>query len=441
MKKNIILKALALTLSISLFSPLSMASYAANSNTKAKTENSAKALPEIKAEVALTMDLETGEIIYCKDADSKRYPASTTKLLTGLLLAENKQPTDELEYTKSAKIQPEYSLNLNYMKNTMQPGDKVTADDIMKGLLLFSGNDTAYVISDNISGDSKAFADLMNSKAKELGANNSNFITPNGLHDPNHYTTAYDLSLITKAAFANEWERKTMELQKAPITLKNSRIILENRNLTLGKNGNIAGKTGTTNEAGGCLATVYDRNGRQIIGIVLKSRQLDNADMTKFNDMDAIMDYSYSATKEIYKANGENVGTAEVKYKPFVAFGPTKTITVPLKLTQDVTYYTNDINDAESQITFNGTDSSAWNLLSNKNVKLTYSTRNHTEDVTGTVDISLSTILKDNILIYISTLVVLVIILTLVALIKNMASNSKRKRKNYYNRSSKRRRY
>ena len=155
MKKNLILKALALTLSLSLFSPLTTASYAANPTTETATQS----LPEITAEAALTMDLETGEIIYCKDADSKRYPASTTKLLTGLLLAENKGKTDQLEFTKSAKEQPEYSLNINYMHNTMQVGDKVLADDIMKGLLLFSGNDTAYVIADNVSGDSKTFAD------------------------------------------------------------------------------------------------------------------------------------------------------------------------------------------------------------------------------------------------------------------------------------------
>ncbi|MCE5221696.1 MAG: D-alanyl-D-alanine carboxypeptidase [Clostridium sp.] len=434
MKKNLVLKALVLTLSLSLFSPLTTASYAANSTTKSKTETTANSLPEIKGESALTMDYDTGEIIYCKDADSKRYPASTTKLLTGLLLAENKKPTDELEYTKSAKEQPEYSLNINYMHNTMQPGDTVSADDIMKGLLLFSGNDTAYVIADNISGNVNAFADLMNKKAKELGANNSNFITPNGLHNDNHYTTAFDLSLITKAAFDTPWERDTMELQKAPITLKNSKIILENRNLTLGKNGNIAGKTGTTVPAGGCLATVYERDGRKIIGVVLKSRQIDNADMTKFNDMDSIMDYSYEATKETYKSSGENVGTADVKYKAFGFWGPSKTISVPIKLTQNVTYYKNAINDDESKITYNGTDSSAWSLVSNKNIKLTYSTRNHTEEVTGAVDISLGALIKDNLIIYISTIVAIVIIITLVALIKNMASNSRRKKNSYKNR-------
>lgn len=433
MKKNLILKALVLTLSLSLFSPLTLPSYAAKTTAKTQSEN----LPDITAEAALTMDLETGEVIYSKDADSKRYPASTTKLLTGLLLAENKEKTDQLEFTKTAKEQPEYSLNINYMHNTMQPGDKVTADDIMKGLLLFSGNDTAYVIADNIAGDSKAFADLMNAKAKELGASSSNFITPNGLHDPDHYTTAYDLALITKAAFANPWERETMALDKAPINLNNSKLILENRNLGLNKNGNIGGKTGTTSQAGGCLAAVYERDGRLLIGVILKDRQVDNADMTKFNDMDAIMDYSYDSSKEVYKSNGDNVGTAEVKYKSFGFFGPTKSITVPIKLTQDVYYYKNDINDEESAITFTETESSAWKLLSNKDIKMTYSTRNHIEEVTGTADISLGAIIKDNIIIYISTLVGIAMIATLILLIKNMASNSRRRSSRY----SRRRRY
>lgn len=437
MKRNIILKALVLTLSLSLFSPLNLASQGANSTSKALA---AEGLPEITAEAAITMDLKTGEVIYCKEADSKRYPASTTKLLTGLLLAENKSKNDMLEFTQSAKIQPEYSLNINYMKNTMKVGDKISADDIMKGLLLFSGNDTAYVIADNIAGDSKAFADLMNKKAKDLGANNSNFVTPNGLHDDNHYTTAYDLSLITKAAFANEWERETMELEKAPITLNNSRIILENRNLGLNKNGNIAGKTGITNQAGGCLAAVYERNGRQLIGVVLKDRQRDNADLTKFKDMDAIMDYSYAATKSKYKSTGESVGTADVQYKAFMAFGPTKTISLPVKLTQEVSYYKNTINDQESKLTFKGTDLDAWDLLFKKDVKLTYSTRNYSEEANGVVEVSLGDLLKANILVYISTFVVLVIIITLIALIKNMAASSKRKKSRYSNRG-KRRRY
>ena len=419
MKKNFILKTLILTLSISLFSPL------ASINAKAATT----AQPDINAQAAITMDLETGEIIYCKDADSKRYPASTTKLLTGLLLAENKQKSDEIAFTESAKIQPEYSLNINFMHNSMKVGDTMSADDVMKGLLLFSGNDTAYMIADNVAGNSQKFADMMNAKAKEIGANNSHFVTANGLHDENHYTTAYDLSLITKAAFQNDWERETMELADASIQINGAKVLLENRNLGLGKNGNIAGKTGLTNAAGGCLAAVYEVNGRKLIGVVLKSRQVDNADMTKFNDMDSIMNYSYNTSKTVYKSSGEEVGTTDVQYKSFGFFGPTKTITVPLKLTQDVTYYANAINDAESQITYDKTDSSAWKLLFNKDVTLTYSTRNHNESVAGSVDISFGNILKDNIIIYIATLASIIIIITL--LIKNMASNSRRRKSSY----------
>lgn len=436
MKKNTILKVLALTLSLSLFSPLNLASRGENFTSKAIA---AESLPEITAEAAITMDLKTGEVIYSKDADSKRYPASTTKLLTGLLLAENKSKNDMLEFTKSAKAQPEYSLNINYMHNTLKVGDKISSDDIMKGLLLFSGNDTAYVIADNIAGDSKAFADMMNKKAKEIGANSSNFVTPNGLHDDNHYTTAYDLSLITKAAFANDWERETMELPKAPITLNNSRIILENRNLGLGKNGNIGGKTGITNQAGGCLAAVYERDGRQLIGVVLKDKQRDNADLTKFKDMDTIMDYSYAATKSKYKSTGDNVGTAEVQYKAFGAFGPTKTISVPVKLNQDVSYYKNTINDEESTINFKGTDSNAWDLFFKKDVKLTYSTRNYSEEVSGVVEISLSDLIKGNLFVYISTPIVLAIIITLIVLIKSMAANSRRKKSRYGSRGNRKR--
>lgn len=439
MKKNLILKTLILTLSISLLSPLgAIKGNATTNSTSTSADTSQESLPDINAQAAITMDYETGEVIYAKDADSKRYPASTTKLLTGLLLAENRQKSDEIEFTQSAKDQPEYSLNINFMHNSMKVGDKMSADDVMKGLLLFSGNDTAYMIADNIAGNSTAFADMMNAKAKELGANNSHFVTANGLHDENHYTTAYDLSLITRAAFENEWERQTMELEKSSIEINGAKVLLENRNLGLGKNGNIAGKTGLTNAAGGCLAAVYEKDGRKIIGVVLKSRQVDNADMTKFNDMDKIMDYSFAAKQVVYKAAGDEVGTTDLQYKTFGFFGPTKTITVPLKLTQDVYYYQNAINDADSQITYNISDTSAWKLLFNKNTELTYSTRNFQEPVTGTVDISFGKLLKDNIIVYLATIAVIIIIITLIILIKNATANSRNRRGSF---SRKRRRY
>lgn len=422
MKKNFILKTLILTLSVSLLSSF---------NLNTTSAMAAQAEPSIVAQSAITIDMESGEVIYCKDADTKHYPASTTKLLTGLLLAENKQKSDQLTYTEDAKAQPAYSLDESFMGGSMKVGDKISADDIMKGLLLFSGNDTAYVISDNIAGDSEKFAQMMNDKAKKLGATHSNFVTPNGLHDDNHYTTAYDLSLITKAAFSNEWEKSVMGEKKATISINDSTVMLENRNLTLGQNGNIGGKTGYTVPAGGCLATVYERNGRKIISVVLKSKQVDNDDRTKFDDTEAIVDYSFAKEKEVYKKTGDEVGSATVSYKSFGFFGPEKTITVPLKLTQDVTYYKNAINDAESQITYKASEGSAWKLLFNKDVNLTYSTRNHSEQVTGTASISFGTILKDNIILYIGTIAALVIIISLLLMLKGLTANRKRRRSSF----------
>ncbi len=418
MKKKFIIKALILTLSVSFLNTLHL-------NTTVFAANSE---PSIIAESAITVDYETGEIIYCKDADEIRYPASTTKLLTGLLLAENKGKSDQLTYTKEAKAQPAYSLDESFMGGTIKVGDKIGADDIMKGLLLFSGNDTAYVIADNIAGDSQTFAKMMNDKAKELGTLNSNFVTPNGLHDDNHYTTAYDLSLITKAAFSNDWERSVMAQKESTIIINGSTIMLENRNLTLGTNGNIGGKTGYTVPAGGCLATVYERDGRKIIGIVLKSKQVDNNDLTKFNDMESIIDYSFDKEKEVYKSSGEEVGTTTVSYKSFGLLGPEKTVTVPLTLTQDVKYYENAINDKESAITYEEKDSNAWKLLFNKDINLTYSTRNHSEIVTGTANISFGTILKDNILIYAGTIIAIVIVISLILMLKSLSSNRKRRK-------------
>ncbi|WP_244833640.1 D-alanyl-D-alanine carboxypeptidase family protein [Clostridium sp. BJN0001] len=418
MNRKTLIKQLALGLILTFTLPVK-AVYAAT--------NSSSNLPDIQAEAALAMDYETGEVIYEKDGDSKRYPASCTKLLTGLLLAENKSKTDDITFTDSAKQQPEYSININFMHNSMKVGDTMTADDVMKGLLLFSGNDTAYMIADNVGGSSDGFSDMMNEKAASLGATSSHFITANGLHDENHYTTAYDLSLITKAAFDNDWERSVMELKDTSIDVNDKKIMLENRNLTLGEDGNIAGKTGHTSQAGGCLAAVYERDGRKIVGIILKSKQIDNADMSKFNDMDKIMDYSFSAEKETYMPSNSVVSDIEVKYKPFIFFGPEKTLNAPVKVTQNVTYYKNNINDADSKIEYDNTSKSAWQLLGTKDIDLTYKTRNHEEKVSGTITVSFGQIFKDNLITYLAVIVAIIIILSLIFMLSSLIRNRKRR--------------
>ena len=166
--------------------------------------------PELIGKAAISVDIDTNEIIYAKNIDNKMYPASITKLITALLLAENKTKTDELKYTKNAKAQPPYSYNLNI--HPVAIGDTMSADNVMDGLLLYSGNDIAYMIADNVGGNPVNFTKMMNTKAAKLGMTGSHFITPNGLDDLNnqHYTTAYDLTLAGRAAYKNDWVKKSM---------------------------------------------------------------------------------------------------------------------------------------------------------------------------------------------------------------------------------------
>src|SRR3712207_5647418 len=162
-------------------------------------------LPNLKGRAAISYDLDTKEVIYTRNIDQKVYPASITKMLTALVFAEKKTKTDNLKYTDSAFKQPPFSYRLNV--HPVKVGDEISAENAMDALLLFSGNDIAYMIADNVGGGQKGFEKLMNDKAKELKMTNSHFITPNGLDDNtnDHYTTAYDLTKLAEASYNNAW--------------------------------------------------------------------------------------------------------------------------------------------------------------------------------------------------------------------------------------------
>ena len=166
--------------------------------------------PNIIGTSAIIVDLNSDEIIYSKNMDELKQPASITKLMTALLLAENKTRTDLLTYSEDALAQDPFSYGLNV--HPVQPGEKFTGDNAMKILLLYSGNDVAYMIGENVGGTAEAFVQMMNDKAKELGMTNTHFVTPNGLDDntDDHYTTAYDLTLLLKAAYNNDWVREVI---------------------------------------------------------------------------------------------------------------------------------------------------------------------------------------------------------------------------------------
>lgn len=415
MKKRFI-TSIAVTLALTILSPL---------GTVAKADTTT---PNIIGKSAITMDIETGEIIYSKDADSKRYPASISKLMTGLLLAENKDKSDTIVYSEDAKKQPEYSFNLNIKPRTV--GDSMTASDSMKTLLLYSANDEAYAIADTIAGSASGFANMMNEKAKALGMTNTNYVNPNGLHDDNHYTTAYDLTLLGKAVYDNPWTRETMALKEDRNirTSTGTIAIIENRNKNLGIDGCIGGKTGLTDPAGRCLLALYERDGRTLVGVVLNSAY-DSQDTAVFNDMKSIIDWSYAAEKTTFYKSGSTLETISLPYKTFRFFGKEKTIDVPLVLNNDIAYYDNDINAKETELVFNTEEINPWKLNGKDKVaSVTVKERNSSKTYDLYSTVKSSDLLKANMMSYILLAAGVIALLFLIIFIVSRINKRSRKR-------------
>ncbi|MCB2289693.1 D-alanyl-D-alanine carboxypeptidase [Clostridium sp. CS001] len=370
---------------------------------------------DLIGKAAISVDMDTNEIIYTKNIDNKMYPASITKLITALLLAENKATTDNLTYTETAKKQPAYSYNLNI--HPVAVGDTMSADNVMDALLLYSGNDIAYMIADNVGGDAESFAKMMNAKAAALGMKASNFITPNGLDDinNNHYTTPYDLTILGQAAYKNDRVKQSMAKKTSTIKSTNGpTAVVENRNKLLGVAGNVGGKTGYTLKAGRCLVSIYERNGRHIIGVVMNSEN-DAKDTKVFEDMQKLIDYSYSAKKDVLHKKDTAIKTISVPYKVIPLIGPERTVNIPLESKEDITFYNNDVK-AQTSIKADGIN--AWKLNKETSIgTLDFKQRDSQKTYKLYPMISKSTLIKDNIVIYAAAVIILIVVLVLLMLL------------------------
>jgi D-alanyl-D-alanine carboxypeptidase len=398
----------------------------------ADTATASNPMPDISAQAAISIDLKTNEIIYEKNIDNMMYPASTTKLLTALLLAESKNKSDYLTYTADAKIQPPLSLNDNLYPISV--GDKMTAEDAMNAMLLYSANDVAYMIADNVSGNAQNFAVKMNAKIKALNLKNTHFVTPNGLPDKNHYTTAYDLSVISKAAYSNPWVSESMGTKKADITTTSGiKMSVDNRNILLGKDGCIGGKDGYTADAGRCLVAVYERKGRKILGVVMKS-VYDANDTFVFNDMEKVINWSYAEKAKTLYAKNSVIKTENFKYKPFIFIGPEKSVQVPLVTKEDVSYYDNKVNKSEMKENFKFNQVNLSTLTGGKSIGvLQLSTRDSAKSYDLYSSLSIGTIIKDNILLYLGLIASLIALaIVLIILIRKIIFRRRGNKTQYY---------
>ncbi len=241
--------------------------------------------PTINSRRYAIFDRNSKRVIYGKDENKQTAMASTTKVMTSLIVLEKCKDLNEV-VTISGKAAGTGGSTLG-----IQKGDKITVNDLLYGLMLRSGNDTAVALAEYIGGSVEEFAQLMNEKATEIGLKDTHFVTPHGLDDPNHYTTAYELAYLADYALQNEKFAEIVKTQKATISINGNPREINNTNELLMSNveGVYGVKTGFTNNAGRCLVTAVKRNNMDLIIVVL------GADTRKDRAKDSIklIEYAY----------------------------------------------------------------------------------------------------------------------------------------------------
>ena len=255
-----------------LFFSLVLNIYITNSIKVANAEN-------YSAEIV--MEVVTNRVLYKSNENSKKYMASTTKILTALIVIENCNLNDVVTITKE-------TVGVEGSSIYLEEGEQITVKELLYGLMLRSGNDCAETLAVFCSKNIDNFAKLMNETAKKIGAVNSNFVNPHGLHDDNHYTTAYDLALISCYAMKNPVFREIVGTKSIDISFstRNYKRHLINKNKMLSEfEGSTGIKTGFTKKAGRCLVSSCKKNGMELVCVVLNCPPMFERSKTLFTNL------------------------------------------------------------------------------------------------------------------------------------------------------------
>lgn len=249
----------------------------------------------VDAKASLIIEENSGKVIHEENSNIQNYPASVTKILTAILTIENCELTDTVTVSKTAIS----NIPSGYVIAPLFVGEKMSVEDLLYALMLKSANDAAYVLAEHVGGSVEGFSEMMNKKAEELGCKNSHFVNPNGIHNSNHYTTAYDMYLIAKYAMKNEEFVKIVSTYQHTLSAtnkykKNDRIMKNTNNFVNPSSRyydeNVKGiKTGTTLQAGNCLITSISKNEFDVITIILGARTSES----KFSETKRMINYVF----------------------------------------------------------------------------------------------------------------------------------------------------
>lgn len=264
--------------------------------------------PSVMAESAIIMEASTGTILYEKNMNDAHYPASITKIMTTLLALENSSLDEIVTFSTDAV----FGIERDSSHIAIDVGEQLTMEQSLYAIMLASANEVSYAVAEHVGGDIDTFVQMMNDRAKELGCLNTNFVNANGLPNENHYTTTYDMALITKAALENETFRKissTKTYEIPPTNIQEESRPFENhhkmlRNTKYFYDGCFGGKTGYTLAAKNTLVTFANRNNIDLICVTMKTEGSQ-----VYTDTAALLDYGFNNFQKI------NVSENEVNYK------------------------------------------------------------------------------------------------------------------------------
>lgn len=317
--KKGVLSLLTLSLSFSIFVGSPLTALAASAEELQEQAEARKSLPvqsneienwpngpQIGAQAAILMDANTGVILYSKNIHERLYPASTTKIMTSLLAMELGNLDDIVEFSHEAV----FSVPTDGSNMGMDEGESLTLEECLYGIMVASANEAANAAAEYISGSIAEFVDLMNLRAKEIGCTDTHFTNTNGLHDPDHYTSVYDLALISCHYFQNEmlckisntprYHFEATATQPDDFIKKNKHLLI---NGEIPYDGILGGKTGFTSDSRQTLVTCAERNGMKLICVVFKEESPN-----QFNDTVELLDYGFQNFQVL------NVSENEQKY-------------------------------------------------------------------------------------------------------------------------------
>ena len=331
------------------------------------TASNVSELPKTNSRRYIVYDRISKSMIIGKNEDIKSAMASTTKIMTTIVILEKADLNETV--TVSAKAGGTGGSRLG-----LKRGDKASVRDLLYGLMLRSGNDAAVALAEHVGGSVKGFAELMNGKAIELGLTNTHFVTPHGLDDANHYTTALELAKLTDYAMDNETFAKIVGTKSTTIYINNQSRQINNTNELLGVlNGVVGVKTGFTNNAGRCLVTETKRNNMDIITIVLgadtkKDRTKDSVNLIEYTFSKYKM---YNLEEQIIEEfnKWKNINEKRILIikgktsNPKLALGAIEKATIPICDNDKIEYSINALTEIEAPV-------EQWNVMGKLTVKI-----------------------------------------------------------------------